>query len=113
MYNPEVFPIKMSIDPPMGSNIEDMFMFALSPYSTEKDIDYEAVSDALKQRENETKRKFSNGQITSMCDDIAVKAKGKPVTQDDIIEYIQTAVPEISEELSKKFDDDYNKLIKG
>ncbi len=113
MNNVDVFPIKMSIDPPINSNIEDIFKFALSPYETEKNINFKDISKAVRQKEKEMKGKFSNGQIVSMCDNIAMKLQDKPISQNDIIEFIKLAEPEISENLCQKFDNDYYTLIGG
>lgn len=108
---PDIFPVKMSIDPPEGENIEEMFKFGLKQYKTADDIDYKALAQIAAQREEETGGKFSSGQIIAMCDEMAVNSGSAPVEMQIAAEYIQSAEPEITEKLSEKFNNDYKTLI--
>ncbi len=109
--DPDIFPVKMSIDPPEGENIEEMFKFGLKQYKTADDFDYKALAQIAAQREEETGGKFSSGQIIAMCDEMAVNSGSASVEMQTAAEYIQSAEPEITAKLGEKFNNDYKNLI--
>ncbi|MCD7779156.1 MAG: AAA family ATPase [Candidatus Gastranaerophilales bacterium] len=112
MKDENVFPIKMSIEPPEGKNTEEMLKYSLAQYKTQG-IDYPSLAESIENRNLETERKINNGQILDMCDVIWTKGGGQPITQEVITNYIKNAQPEISKKRYEEFVEDKKLLIEG
>ncbi len=112
MDDPEVFPIKMSIEPPESPNTEEIFKYYLSNYQT-GEIDYKELAQAVKMRENETMRKFNIGQIEVMCDSVEFEKQGTRIEQRDLLDLISKTRPELNKEMIDQFNEDKKRLIES
>ena len=110
--DPDVFPIKMSIEPPESPNTEEIFKYYLSTYQTGK-IDYNELARAVKMRENETMREFSNGQIKNICKELLFTNNGETIEQNDLLNAIKNSKPELDKEMLDQFDEDKKRLIES
>lgn len=112
MNDNDVFPIKMSIDPPDKENMEQVLEFLFAKYP-QKNINYSELAQELMEFETQTGAKFSNGQISDICRGVCKQADGETIEQGDIIKYIKdnNITPAITEEIDKIFQDEYNKFI--
>ena len=105
-----VFPVKMSIDPPNKENAIEVFKYHIAKYP-HGEINYEELEKNLRERENKTDKKFNNGRIKQICDKSWQNKNSEQISQNDIINAINIVEPELSEQLQKKFENDYNNLI--
>lgn len=112
MKDEKVFPIKMSIEPPEGKNLVAILKYALAGYRSEK-IDYKPLQEEVKNRNAQTGGKINNGQIIAMCDDIWVTKNGEPITQKDIVQYVQSITPEIPQRRNEQFEADKRLLLEA
>ena len=113
LRNPDVFPVKMSIEPPEDDNASDMFRFYLEDYRDES-IDYEELAKAIKAREDETSRKFNNGQIRRICEQvISNNEQNEEISQNELLAYIKAANPDLQAEYVNKFEEAKKKLIES
>ena len=110
MKDPEVFPVKMSIDPPDKENTIELFKYYIEDYPHEE-IDYEELEKNVRVREQETKSKFSNALIENICSESWSNRSSDTLNQKDLHNTIKNAVPTLTIELQKKFENDYNNLI--
>lgn len=112
MSDPDVFPIKMSIDPPNEENMEEVFKYYLQDKAVE-DIDYKKIVKVAKEREKETDSKYNTRQIEEICENLHREKKGEKITEDDITAEISSIEPFITPDLNSKFENDYKELIEG
>lgn len=110
MSDPDVFPIKMSIDPPNDENMEKIFKYYLNGMHIEG-VDYQKIVETAKKRENETDAKYSVGQIKNICKALYENSYGQKLTQDDVIGAVLSSNPELTSDMNSKFENDYNELI--
>ncbi len=106
----DVFPVKMSIEPPEGENAKSVLKHYIQPYTTEN-INYEALTSALEQREKDTDAKFSNGQLHKMSKEIKFANSKDIISQNDFLNCIQNTEPELSSDIIKKFEEAKINLI--
>lgn len=111
--DPDVFAVRMSIDPPNNENAAAVFEYGLKDYPKEGELDYGALAAALLEQGNSRGGQFNNGQIINICNEVWKEGEGKIISQSDIMEYIQNTEmkPEISDEMGAKFHNDYETLI--
>lgn len=112
LSDPDVFPIKMSIDPPNEDNMEEVFKYYLQDKAVE-DIDYKKIVKVAKEREKETDSKYNTSQIVEICKNLHYKKKCEKITEDDITAEISSIEPFITPGLNSKFENDYKELIEG
>lgn len=110
MSDPDVFPIKMSIDPPNGENMEEVFKYYLRDTHIEG-VDYQKIVEAAKKRESETGSKYSVGQIKEICKGVYNNNEGEKLTQDDVIGSVLSSIPDLTSDMNSKFENDYKELI--
>lgn len=116
----EVFPIKLSFDPPNFENKVEI----LKHYIKERDfhnenIDYEELAKTLTKIENSTNLKYANGDIKNICS--RLKAGENEQTTQGIIDHIYKCLedknngcyfpPTITPEELGKFNKEYELLI--
>jgi SpoVK/Ycf46/Vps4 family AAA+-type ATPase len=110
-YNdPNIFPVKMSIDIPNDKNAKAMFEYYLED-KTSGDIDLDNVLSIMHQQEEEKGGRYSNGQIRKMVFDVFNRDQKNKVMQQDLERQVLLNEPEISPETISKFQRDYDELI--
>lgn len=110
MEDADIFPIKMSIDPPNEENATAMFQMYLKD-DVDGSVDYQEVVKAMTTKADEVGGKFSNAQIRNICISSISHADEFDSIQDGIIAQINSREPEITPTLCEKFDNDYKQLI--
>ena len=108
--NPDIFPVKMSIDFPDEKSTKALLEFYLKDRAAQ-DVNIEKIMALMKERENETNAKYTNGQIRNLAFGIVAIEEGKMITQADIEERIKMISPEMSAASVAKFDNDYKQMI--
>ena len=108
--DPDIFPVKMSIDIPNEKNAKEMFNYYLKD-RTEGDIDIDKILTVMHQQEAEKGGRYSNGQIRQMLIDANISLQKEKISQQDIEDTILSTYPDISQERADKFQRDYDKLI--
>ena len=112
MENPEIFPIRMSIDIPDRDNLKTVISHYFKGI-TDKPLDYNALVQEFLDIEEKTGAKFNNGQIENIYYSIIDALGDKNATQDDIVAYIKKAsiVPVLNETDILNFNQEYAKFI--
>ena len=108
--DPDIFPIKMSIDTPDDKNVKAMFDFYLQD-RTSGDVDIEKLLLLMREKEQETQGKYNNGQIKKMTCDALTGCYTGEITQDSMEEQIKGTTPDLTSDLLAKFQNDYDELI--
>lgn len=109
--NPDIFPIRVSIDPPDNQNAAKMFKHYLDGM-TEGDIDYDVLASELIGHGNSKEGKYNNRQIRNICH-TAQEKKGGTITQEDVLDFIKMLDenPVINKAMMEKFQQEYDTFI--
>lgn len=109
--DPDIFPIKMSIDTPDDKNAKAMLDFYLKD-KTSGTIDTDRLLLLMREREEETQGKYNNGQIKQMTCDALTNGYTGEITQVNMEKQIKNTEPNITSDLLTKFQKDYDELIR-
>ena len=111
MQNPDVFPIRMSIDIPDEKNLKSVVEYYLKDFTNEP-LNFEEITQELLKIEKETGKKYNNSQIFGLPYLLADKIDKANPTQEEIIEYIKKDfAPLLDESDISKFNKEYEKFI--
>lgn len=112
MNNPEIFPIRMSIDIPDDENMEKILEHYLKAAQNEP-LDYSEITKELREIENSTGSRLNNSQIFNMCHEMVAKLGRLDIKQQAIIDYLKNAgiTPVLDEESVDCFNQEYKKFI--
>ena len=108
--DPDIFPIKMSIDTPDDKNAKAMFDFYLQDKPS-GEIDTEKLLLLMREKEQAAQGKYNNGQIRQMTRDAIISSHTGEITQDSMEEQIKGTTPGLTSDLLAKFQNDYDELI--
>ncbi len=112
MNNPEIFPIRMSIDIPDDENMEKVLEHYLKAAQNEP-LDYSEITKELRKIENNTGLRFNNAQIVNICNEMITQLGYLNIKQQAIIDYLKNAgiTPVLDEESVEYFNQEYKKFI--
>ena len=102
------FPYIVSIDPPDAANKEKILHYYLSG-RVDTNADYTKFAEHMDKKEREKHGIFSISQIK---DDICLEGAEKKMTEQDIFQNIEKAVPSITKNDLDKYSEEMDKLIK-
>ncbi len=107
----DIFPIRVSIDPPNLENASKVFKHYLTGATT-GEIDYNLLASNLIGQGDSKKGKYNNQQIKNICN-AALAATGGSVTQKDVLKFIELLEenPVINQEMMQKFQQEYETFI--
>lgn len=108
-----IFPIKVSIDPPDIHNAAKVFEHYLKNVAEGK-INYEFLASELLQKGRIKEGKYNNQQIKNICYEVQNLSNGL-VKEGDVLRYIKqmNTSPVLDKELLKQFENEYNIFIRS
>ncbi len=112
--DPDVFPVRMSIEAPNDENMRAVLKHYLNNLS-QSEIDYDKIKDELRKREGQQKAKYTNAQISYFPDEIVERYGVDVLAPQQILEYFadpdEVEAPRLDEVSVKKFEDEYRKIM--
>lgn len=112
MDNPEIFPIRMSIDIPDDENMEKVLEHYLKGAQDEP-LDYSEIAKELREIENNTGSRLNNSQIFDICSEMITQLGALNIKQKAIINYLKNTdiTPVLDKESVEYFNQEYEKFI--
>ncbi|MDD3012912.1 MAG: hypothetical protein PHC34_04345 [Candidatus Gastranaerophilales bacterium] len=87
LKNPDIFPVRISLDPPNKEDTKSILMHYLKGRTT-GEVNYDLITDKLMETGKSRGGIYSNSQIEDIC--VRSQKEGKSgISQNDILEYIQ------------------------
>ena len=106
--DPDIFPIKMSIDIPNEENAKEVLNYYVDD-SADSEIDTGKLVSVMAQNEEEKGGKYSIAKIKQVVIDTTMQPDG--VNQQSLEENFVGSIPDLTPEMVEQFERDYNELI--
>lgn len=112
MNNPEIFPVRMSIDIPDDENMEKVLEHYLKGAQDEP-LDYSEIAKELREIEDNTGSRLNNSQIFDICCEMITQLGALNIKQKAIINYLKNTdiTPVLDKESVEYFNQEYEKFI--
>lgn len=111
--DPNIFPIRISIDAPDDENLKKVLQYYLSGI-VQKNIDYDKIVQEIRKSESDKLGVYSNAQIRAFPMQLAEKYCHDNITQSELISFIHNDTkPSVSQKDLKRFEDEYKYIIGG